>query len=75
MLKSAQDSWEYAGLIDWDFCNRQSGTHVAYSATIEKGLLRDDTQTVDLLRALPATAIDKAERCSDAHVLRLADIS
>jgi 2-polyprenyl-3-methyl-5-hydroxy-6-metoxy-1,4-benzoquinol methylase len=75
MLQSAQQSWEYAGLIDWDFCNRQAVTHVSYSATIEKDLLRDDTETIDLLRALPRRAIREAERSSDAHVLRLADNS
>jgi 2-polyprenyl-3-methyl-5-hydroxy-6-metoxy-1,4-benzoquinol methylase len=75
MLKSAQHSWEYTGLIDWDFCNRQSVTHVSYSAEIENDLLRDDTGTVDLLRAAARRAIHQAERSSDAHVLRLADIS
>ena len=75
MLKSAQHSWEYAGLIDWDFCNRQAATHISYSAEIEKDLLRDDTETVDLLRALPRRVIRTAERSSDAHVLRLADVS
>ena len=74
MLKSAQHSWEYAG-IDWYSCNRQSVTHVPYSATIGKDLHRDDTGTVDLLRALSRRTIHKAERSSDAHVLRLADIS
>jgi len=75
MLKSAQHSWEYAGLIDWESCNRQSVTHVLYSATIERNLLRDDTGTVDLLRAVSRRTIHQAERSSDAHVLRLADIS
>ncbi len=75
MLKSAQHSWEYAGLIDWDFCNRQAVTQVTYSATIEENLLRDDTGTIDLLRALPIKAIHEAQRSSDAHVLCLADIS
>jgi 2-polyprenyl-3-methyl-5-hydroxy-6-metoxy-1,4-benzoquinol methylase len=75
MRKSSQHSWEYAGLIDWDSCNRQAVTHVPYSATIEKDLLRDDTGTVNLLRALSTRAIHEAERSSDAHVLRLADVS
>jgi len=75
MLKSAQHSWEYAGLIDWDFCNRQAVTQVPYSGIIEKDLLRDDTGTVDLLRALSRRTIHQAERSSDAHLLRLADIS
>ena len=75
MLKSAQHSWEYTGLIDWHFCNRQAVTQVPYSATIEKNLLRDDTGTVDLLRALSRRTIHQAERSSDAHVLRLADMS
>jgi hypothetical protein len=75
MLKSAQHSWEYTDLIDWDFCNRQAVTHVLYSATIEKDLLRDDTGTLHLLRALSRRAIHQAERSSDAHVLRLADIT
>jgi 2-polyprenyl-3-methyl-5-hydroxy-6-metoxy-1,4-benzoquinol methylase len=75
MLKSAQHSWEYAGLIDWDFCNRQTVTGVPYSCTIEKNLLRDDIETVDLLRAVSRRAIHEADRSSDAHVLRLADTS
>ena len=75
MLKSAQHSWECAGLIDWDFCNRQAVTHVPYSATVEKNLLRDDTGTVDLLRAISRRAIHEAKRSRDGHVLRLADIS
>jgi hypothetical protein len=45
------------------------------SATIEKNLLRDDTGRVDLLRALSRRAIHGVERSSDAHVLRLADVS
>jgi 2-polyprenyl-3-methyl-5-hydroxy-6-metoxy-1,4-benzoquinol methylase len=75
MRKSAQQSWEYAGLIDWDFCSRQALTQVPYSASTEKDLLRDDTGTIDLLRALPSKTIHQAERSSDAHVLRLADTS
>jgi len=75
MRKSAQQSWEYTGLIDWDFCSRQAVTQVPYSATIEKNLLKDDTGTIDLLRALPTRAIREAQTSSDAHVLRLADIS
>ena len=75
MLKSAQHSWEHAGLIDWDFCDRQSLTGVPYTATIEKDLLREDTGTVDLLRAASSRAIHQAEKSSDAHVLRLADNS
>jgi hypothetical protein len=75
MLKSAQHSWEYAGLIDWDSCNRQAITNAPYSATVEKNLLRDDTGTVNLLRALSRRTIHEAERSSDAHVLRLAEMS
>src|SRR6476660_6427054 len=75
MLKSAQHSWEYTGLIDWNVCNRQEITHVPYSATIERDLLRDDTETVDLLRAASRRVIHKAESPRDAHVLRLANIS
>ena len=75
MRKSAQQSWEYTGLIDWEFCSRQAVTQVTYSATIEKDLLREDTETVDLLRAASRRAIHEAERSSDAHALRLADIS
>jgi len=75
MLKSAQHSWEYAGLVDWDSCNQQAVTQVPYSATIERNLLRDDTGTIDLLRALPVRVIGEAQRSSDAHVLHLADIS
>jgi len=75
MVKSAQHSWEYTGLIDWDSCNRQVVTHVPYSATIESNVLRDDTGTVDLSRAVTSRAIHQAEKSSDAHVLRLADNS
>jgi 2-polyprenyl-3-methyl-5-hydroxy-6-metoxy-1,4-benzoquinol methylase len=75
MRESARESWEHAGLIAWGSCSRQAVTQVPYSGTIEKNLLRDDTGTVDLLRALSIRAIHGVERSSDAHVLRLADIS
>jgi 2-polyprenyl-3-methyl-5-hydroxy-6-metoxy-1,4-benzoquinol methylase len=75
MRKSAQQSWEYAGLIDWDSCSRQAVTETPYSAIIEKELLRDNTGTIDLLKALPMKAIHEAQKSSYAHVLRLADIS
>jgi len=75
MFNSAQNSWEYTGLIDWEFCSRQALTQVAYSATIEKNLLRDDTATVDLLGAVPYRTIHEAQRPSDAHILHLADMS
>jgi len=75
MRKSAQHSWEYSGLIDSDFCSRQAVTQVPYSVTIENDLLRDDTGTIDLLKALPSRTIHEAEKASDAHVLRLADVS
>jgi 2-polyprenyl-3-methyl-5-hydroxy-6-metoxy-1,4-benzoquinol methylase len=75
MRKSAQHSWEYSGLIDSDFRSRQAVTQVAYSATIENDLLRDDTGTIDLLKALPSRTIHEAEKPNDAHVLRLADVS
>jgi 2-polyprenyl-3-methyl-5-hydroxy-6-metoxy-1,4-benzoquinol methylase len=74
MLKSAQGSWEYTGLIDWNSCSCQPLTQVPYSATIEKNLLRDDTGTVDLLRALLCRTIHEARKSGDAHVLRLADM-
>ena len=75
MRKSAQQSWEYSGLIDMDFGSRQAVTQVPYSATIENDLLRDDTGTIDLLRALPSRTIHEAKKPNDAHVLRLADVS
>ena len=75
MRKSAQHSWEYSGLIDSDFCSRQAVTQVPYSVTIENDILRDDTGTIDLLRALPSRTIHEAEKPNDAHVLRLADVS
>jgi len=75
MRKSAQQSWEYTGLIDWAACNQQATTNIVYSGTIERALFRDDTGTVDLLKALPCRTIHKAEKSTDAHVLRLNDIS
>ena len=75
MRKSAQQSWEYSGLIDSDFCSRQAVTQVPYSVTIENDLLRDDTRTIDVLRALPSRTIHEAETPGDTHVLRLADVS
>ena len=75
MRKSAQQSWEYTGLVDTNFCNRQAASQVPYSVTIENDLLRDDTGTLDLLRALPSTTIHEAKKPNDSHVLRLADVS
>src|SRR6266545_4389451 len=60
-------------VIDSDFCSRQAVTQVAYSATVENDLLRDDTGTIDLLRALPSRTIHKAEKSNDGHILHLAD--
>src|SRR6266540_5849118 len=68
MRKSSQHSWEYAGLIDWDSCTRQAVTQTSYSAIVEKNLLRDDTETIDLLKALPMKTIHEAQKSSDAHV-------
>jgi 2-polyprenyl-3-methyl-5-hydroxy-6-metoxy-1,4-benzoquinol methylase len=75
MRKSAQQSWEYSGLIDWGFCSRQAVTEVPYSASIGNDLLKDDTGTIDLLRALPSRTIHQAAKPNDAHVLHLADVS
>jgi 2-polyprenyl-3-methyl-5-hydroxy-6-metoxy-1,4-benzoquinol methylase len=75
MRKSAQQSWEYSGLVDSDFCSPHAVTQVAYSATIENNLLRDDTGTIHLLRALPSRTIHEADKATDAHVLHLADVS
>lgn len=75
MRKSAQQSWEYTGLIDWQACNQQAITNILYAGTIERDLLRDDTGTVDLLKALPCRTIREAKKSSDARVLRLEDIS
>ncbi len=75
MQKSAQHSWEYKGLIDWDLCRRQPVTQVAYSASIQADLLRQDIEALDLMKAIAAKSIDQAERSTDAHILRLADVS
>jgi 2-polyprenyl-3-methyl-5-hydroxy-6-metoxy-1,4-benzoquinol methylase len=75
MRKSAQQSWEYSGLVDTNFSNRQAVTQVPCSVTIENDLLRDDTGTLDLMRALPSRTIHQAEKPNDTHVLRLADVS
>lgn len=75
MRKSVQWSWEHKDLIDWDFYGRQAVTQVPYSGTIEKNLFRDDTGTVDLLKAISARTICEAARSSDSHTLCLADVS
>jgi len=75
MKKSVEGSWESTGLVDWKYCDRQPESNVTYSDTVEKTLFRSDVETLDLFRALTARSIDRANRSSDAHILKLSDVS
>jgi SAM-dependent methyltransferase len=75
MKKSASESWEYRDLIDWTFESRQSRSEVRYTAQVESALLRADTQTIHLQKAVDVKTIHRAATLADAHILRLADRS
>jgi 2-polyprenyl-3-methyl-5-hydroxy-6-metoxy-1,4-benzoquinol methylase len=74
MRKSARVSWEYTGLTEWSFADRQKRTEIAYSGAVAKSLFRGDLNAIDLSRAVAVNVVARAEQASDAHVLKLSDI-
>jgi 2-polyprenyl-3-methyl-5-hydroxy-6-metoxy-1,4-benzoquinol methylase len=75
MGKSARESWEYTGLIDWGMEARQGTTQMAYAGTVSPSLWRNDVDALDLARAVPERVVRRAEQPSDAHILKLDDVS
>jgi len=71
--KSADMSWEYEGLVDW---NRAAGnpiSHIEYNGNLDRKCVRNDAGNMDLWRAV--TEITPANMSEhDTHVLRLGDI-
>lgn len=75
MRRAAAESWEYKGLIDWEFYHRQPESSVSYSGSVARELFRSDIDAVDLWKAASSNQIHKADRSIDAHILKLADQS
>ncbi len=76
MAASAARSWEYQGLVDWKRAGGQKVSQIEYRGNKERKYFRSDLASMDLSRAvaeLPSLA--RAERSSDAHVLRLHDLN
>jgi 2-polyprenyl-3-methyl-5-hydroxy-6-metoxy-1,4-benzoquinol methylase len=74
MNKSARESWEYRGLIDWKRAAGNPVSRIEYDGNLERKCLRSDTGSMDLCRAI--NEITPVRMGGDAtHVLRLGDRS
>jgi len=72
MNKSARESWEYQGLIDWKRAVGNPVSRIEYNGNLERKCLRNDTGSMDLWRAInEITPVRMGE--GDAHILRLGD--
>lgn len=74
MDKSARDSWEYQGLIDWKRAAGNPVSQIKYNGNTERKCLRNDTGSMDLWRAVNENAPAGMGE-GDTHVLRLGDRS
>lgn len=75
MTASAARSWEYQGLVDWKGAAGQEVSQIEYKGNKERKCFRNDLASMDLLRAVEEMpSLTRAERISDAHVLRLRDV-
>ena len=54
---------------------RQGTTQMAYAGTVSPSLWRNDVDALDLARAVPERVVRRAEQPSDAHILKLDDVS
>lgn len=75
MRKASLDSWEYKDLVDTAHANQQPRSEVRYAGASEKALLRDDVPSIELVKAIRSKTIHRADKASDAHILKLADRS
>jgi SAM-dependent methyltransferase len=74
MNRSARESWEYQGLIDWKRAAGNPVSRIEYNGNLERKCLRNDTGSMDLWRAInEITSIGMGE--GDSHVLMLGDRS
>jgi hypothetical protein len=74
MNKSARESWEYQGLIDWKRAAGNPVSQIQYKGNLERNCLRNDAASMDLWRAInEITPVEMGGR--DTHVLRLGDRS
>jgi SAM-dependent methyltransferase len=74
MSKSARDSWEYQGLIDWKRAAGNPVSRIEYNGNLERKCLRSDSGSMDLCRAInEITPVLMGEGAT--HVLRLGDRS
>ena len=74
MNKSARESWEYQGLIDWKRAVGNPVSRIEYNGNLERKCLRSDSGSMDLYRAINEMAPVRMGE-GDTHVLRLGDRS
>lgn len=74
MNNSARQSWEYQGLVDWKRAMGNPVSQIKYSGNPERKCLRDETESMDLWRAISEIPPLKMGE-GDTHVLRLGDRS
>ena len=74
MDKSARESWEYQGLIDWKRAAGNPVSQIKYNGNMERKCLRNDTRSMDLWRAVNENAPVRMGE-GDTHILRLGERS
>jgi len=74
MDKSARESWEYQGLIDWKRAAGNQISRIEYNGNRERKYLRNDTASMDLWQAINEMTPARMGE-GDSHVLRLGDRS
>ena len=72
MNKSASESWEYQGLIDWKRVARNPVSRIEYRGNLDHKCMRSDTGSMDLWRAITESIPAKMSEC-DTHILKLGD--
>lgn len=72
MNKSARESWEYQGLIDWKRAVGNPVSQIEYNGNPERKCLRNDSGSMDLWRAINEITPARMGE-GDTHVLRLGD--
>lgn len=76
MERSAQESWEYQGLIDWKRAEGNQISQIQFNGNRDLKHFRSDTASMDLWQAVnEMTPAKSAERSMDAHVLKLDDLT
>jgi 2-polyprenyl-3-methyl-5-hydroxy-6-metoxy-1,4-benzoquinol methylase len=75
MAKSANESWEHKGLVDWTFAASHPPSSIRYTVPIDAALRRPGFDAIDIAKAIRQKEVRKAQTSADAHILSLSDRS